>query len=120
MKRLFFSLVTLVAMLSIANLYPAELQQTLKVKTIKYEIEVPFTSDTTIAQIKETLHEMEGIPVDQQKLVKEEGLVFSFPPRKLIATILEDDKTCSDYDLQHNTVIKLFLRSRDVEEKKAS
>ena len=107
MKQSLSTLIAGISILSINTLYSA--QQTLKVKTIKDKIDVPFTAATTIAQVKEAIKESEGVPVEQQKLIKSEGWVLGLFP-KILITVLEDDQTCSKYDLQPTSDIQFYLR----------
>ncbi len=70
--------------------------RTLGGKTIHLEVK---PSDS-IQYVKEKIHEKEGIPPDQQRLVFE-------------AKILEDGRTLSDYSVQKEIVLHFLLRGRD-------
>lgn len=111
MKHLLSILTTVISIFSISTLHSAEAPKTLKVKSgfKGYEMTVPFTDQTTVAQIKQVLHDSEGIPADHQRIIKFEGWAFGLPPTRL-ATTLEDNKTCGHYDLQNNESVTLYLR----------
>lgn len=117
MNRLFFTLMTITCLSFITQFYAAE--QTLNVKTLTgHKFTIPFTHAITIAQVKEAIKDSEGVPVNMQRLRKPEGWVLGLPPKQL-TTLLEDDQTCSDYDLQHNTVVTLSLLSHETIEAEA-
>ncbi len=101
--------ITLLIVVSLGSLCSAAAQNILKVKTIKQSIEVPFTAQTTIGQIKQALEQSEGIPANQQKLTKNEGWTIGFPPKQLIIT-LADNQTCAQYGLVHNAEVQLWLK----------
>ena len=69
--------------------------KTLQGKTITLDV----SDSDTISSIKEKLHEKEGIPVDQQRLV--------FNGKQL-----EDANTIGDYGIQADSNIHLVLRLR--------
>ena len=58
-----------------------------------------FLAYDTILSLKETIKETEGIPEDQQRII--------FAGRQL-----EDDRTPSDYNICHKTLVHLVLRLR--------
>ena len=67
--------------------------KTLSGKTIAMEVE----DSDTVDSIKKRIHDKEGIPADQQRLV--------FNGKQL-----EDDKTLSDYNVPNDASIHLVLR----------
>lgn len=60
---------------------------------------VPILLRMTVLQAKEKIQDLEGIPVDQQRLV--------FASKQL-----EDDKTLEYYGVQGNSTLHLVLRLR--------
>jgi ubiquitin len=67
--------------------------KTLQGTTVTVDVE----ADEPIANIKKKIHEKQGVPVDQQRLI------FS-------GKELQDDKTCSDYNIQKDATLHLVLR----------
>ncbi len=80
------------------------------VETLKDSFQIPFSDNTTIKELKEQIQNYEGVPVEQQVLKKKEwirkGMII--PTQESI--LLEDNKTCSDYDLQNKSTVQLFLQ----------
>lgn len=93
------------------NAFCAQGPKALKIKTMKTDLMVPFTDQTTIANVKEAIQASEGIPVKNQRLTTSAGWVFGLPPRRLIITLV-DNQTCRNYDLQDQHVINFFLRMK--------
>lgn len=58
-----------------------------------------FESDMTIEQIKQQIHDIEGIPIFQQRLMYR-------------GKQLEDDHTLCDYNIQYESTLELVLRIR--------
>lgn len=67
--------------------------KTLSGKTITLEV---LPSDT-IVNVKRTIQGLEGLPADNQKLV------FG-------GKVLEDSRTCGDYNIQKDSTVHLVLR----------
>ena len=67
--------------------------KTLTGRTINVEVE----KTDTIRRVKERIHDKEGVPVGQQKLI--------FAGRQL-----EDDQTISDYHIQKESTVHLILK----------
>lgn len=86
----------------------AQAPKTLKIAALKYEIAIPFTDSTTIAQVKQAINAKEGMPADHLRLTKSEGWALGLPPKKII-TVLQDGQTCASYDLQPNQTINASL-----------
>ncbi len=110
MKQYFYTMVAAAICMAFNSLSAADTEKVLCVETMKYSFDVPFTDKTTIVQLKELILKSEGVPVEQQLLKKKEwvreGMIF--PAQESI--LLEDDKTCSDYDLQNKSTVQLFLQ----------
>lgn len=58
----------------------------------------------TIERIKERVEEVEGLPLDQQRLICNHGLFGGLQ--------MEDKKTAQDYNLEEGCLIYLLLRLR--------
>ena len=67
--------------------------KTLTGRTINVEVE----KTDSIQRVKERIHDKEGVPVGQQKLI--------FAGRQL-----EDDHTISDYHIQKESTVHLILK----------
>lgn len=112
MKRYMQIVMMLTGSLFLNNLNAAAYNKTtISIKTMKHSFSIT-TCDaaTTIKQIKYKIQDREGIPVNQQKLLKAEWLRIGWIIPEKTQLELEDDKTCAYYDIKDKAVLTLWLK----------
>ncbi len=104
--------IIIISSLCLSNLSAADGKKRVLIENIKYSFPITFDDTTKIREIKNSIEDAEGVPVDMQKLYKPEWVRSGWiiPEKTFIE--LEDEKTCADYDIQNKTVLKLWLKQR--------